>query len=114
MAQGQRNDLPPCPKCACGCGRRVRRRRHKFIDGHVPVTLRSQWGAKSSQIRRFAARRRIFAEEFARLTHEGRTLTKEAILDAFRSVADRYYLMGYTASEGKWKKRIGERRRVAA
>lgn len=105
MAQGQRTDLPPCLFCRCGCGRRVRRRRQKFIHGHVPAEVRAAGGRNGAAFRRFKARRRIFGEEFDRLTAGRKTVTKADILDAFALVADRFYLLGYKAADNKHESR---------
>jgi hypothetical protein len=102
MGQGQRNDLKPPPWCGCGCRRRVKRRRQKYLAGHVPASVFAVGGKKGGATRRFTARRRIFAEEFARLTQDGRTVNKDAILDAFNAVSVRFYHLGYSACEAKW------------
>lgn len=101
------------PLCGCGCGGRVRRRFHTWLFGHVPRVLRSLGGQKGRAAYAFKRRRLFFEEEFRRMSAEGRTLTKESILDAFAAVYTRAYGNGYRASDAKWAERKWRKKTAA-
>jgi hypothetical protein len=98
---GRRRPDPP-PFCRCGCKQRVLRRTREYLGGHVPSALRAMGGQKGGRRRAWAARVRKFDEQFGELTRHGRTITKEAIMDAFANIYRHAYNVGYQAGEYKW------------
>ena len=61
MPKGQRTDLQPMPLCACGCGRKVKRRRLTWATPEcVPRSKRQANGQKGGKAHGDQWRRRHF------------------------------------------------------
>jgi hypothetical protein len=103
--QGERTDLPPMPKCKCGCGQPVLRRHRRYLGGHVPHALRAEGGRKGCQTRIYRHRRTKFAQAFEALTRDGRVVTKETFLTVLADVFRDAYGLGYRACETKYRVR---------
>ena len=87
----------PLPLCACGCGRRVNYRTCRYASHDcVPRSLRVAGALKGARTRAFRGRATAFAGELATL---GQTMTREALLAAFRSIDQRAYNRGWKAAK---------------
>jgi hypothetical protein len=93
--QGERTDLPPMPKCQCGCGKKVKRRHNRFLWGHIPLKVKQLGGRSSGAKRRFLARRIRFEKVFRQYLGADRCITKAAIFDAFAEIDRSGYMRGY-------------------
>lgn len=86
----------PTPRCACGCGRRVRSAKNLWATlACVPRSVRAAGARKGRRNFAYRKRRELFSRELADL--QGRTLTREALLDAFKRIYTRGYNSGYQA-----------------
>lgn len=81
-----------------GCLERVKHRGCRFCcPQHVPKELRQAWGRKSRASYAYRQRSKKFAVELAQL--QGRTITKEALLEVFKRIERRGYNSGYTSGK---------------
>lgn len=101
------------PLCACGCGQRVRRYFHVWVNGHVPRSVRSAGGAKGRSNYAFKRRRMFFDAALKRLTADGRRFTQEDLLAVFNDVYTHGYQVGYKAADAKWSGRKFVRKAAA-
>lgn len=102
------------PKCACGCGQRVRRPGRQYLAGHIPSSVRAEGGRKARRAFAFKSRTMRFGRTFDRMTAGGKRVTKEAILDAFAEIDRQGFDRGYHACEAKWLGRKCFARKQAA
>ena len=86
------------PRCACGCGRRVKRPTCQYASLEcVPSAVRAAGARQSRRVYAFRQRAKLFARELLAIRSNGHVITTDALLAAFKRIHRASYVAGFQA-----------------